>query len=307
MTSIAPHVARVLGKFARAARPVDLPSPRPLELPGRGQTCVIDVAGPSPDAPTVVLLHALATTAALSWYPSIAALSEHYRVIAFDQRWHGRGIQSDHFKLADCADDVAAVADALGVQRFVVVGYSMGGAVAQLVWKRHRDRVDGLVLAATARNFRGKPTERLWFAMTAAAMNRWGERARMGMLRVASALTHEPAALSSAADRIAPWAMTEFRSTSAWSIFAALDEVGRFDSSPWIRFVDVPTSVIVATRDRFIPTRRQRRLAATIPGAMSYDVEGNHAAIVLGAEAFVPVLVEACRSVSRRLERQRAA
>jgi pimeloyl-ACP methyl ester carboxylesterase len=301
-----PRVSSVLGRFAKAARPVDLPAPRPLDLPGRGRTCVIDAPGPE-GAPVVILLHALATTAALSWYPSIEALTEHYRVIAFDQRWHGRGIQSDEFRIADCADDVVAVADALGIGKFTLVGYSMGGAVAQLTWKRHRDRVEGLVLAATARNFRGKVTERLWFSMTAAAMNRWGERARMGMQKVASALSDQPAGLSAAADRIAPWAMSEFRSTSTWSIFAALDEVGRFDSATWINRVDVPTSVIVATRDRFIPTRRQRRLAASIPGAMTYDVEGNHAAIVLGAEEFVPVLIAACRSVTRRLERRRAA
>ena len=301
-----PRVAGVLGRFAQAAKPVDLPAPRPLELPGRGRTCVIDAPGPE-GAPVVILLHALATTAALSWYPSIEALSKHYRVIAFDQRWHGRGIQSEHFRIADCADDVVAVADALGVDKFMLVGYSMGGAVAQLTWKRHRDRVEGLVLAATARNFRGKATERLWFAMTAAAMNRWGGRARLGMQKVASALSDQPAGLSAAADKIAPWAMAEFRSTSTWSIFAALDEVGRFDSATWINRVDVPTSVIVATRDRFIPTRRQRRLAASIPGAMTYDVEGNHAAIVLGAEEFVPVLLAACRSVTRRLERRPAA
>src|SRR3954470_19186382 len=306
MARITPVVTSSLGRIAQAANPVDLAPGRPLELPGRGRTCVIDLAGP-PGAPTLILLHALATTAALSWYPSMTALSEHYRVIAFDQRWHGRGIRSEQFHLEDCADDVIAVADALGVDRFTCVGYSMGGAVAQLTWKRHRDRVEGLVLAATARNFRGKATERLWFSMTAAAMNRWGERARTGMLKVASALSDQPVGLSKAADRVAPWAMSEFRSTSVWSIFAALDEVGRFDSGTWINRVDVPTNVIVATRDRFIPTRRQRRLAASIPGAMTYDVEGNHAAIVMGAEEFVPVLLAACRSVTRRLERRPAA
>src|SRR4051794_18844207 len=264
---IVPRVAGVVGRFAKAAEPVDLPAPRLIELPGRGRTCVIDAPGPE-GAPTVILLHALATTAALSWYPSVAALSEHYRVIAFDQRWHGRGIQSEHFRLADCADDVVAVADALGVERFMLVGYSMGGAVAQLTWKRHRDRVEGLVLAATARNFRGKATERLWFAMTASAMSRCGGRAPRSMLKVGRAWSAAPAGLSTAVDRVAPWAMSEFRSTSMWSILAALDEVGRFDSATWIRQVDVPTSVIVATRDRFIPTRRQRRLAASIPGAM---------------------------------------
>jgi 3-oxoadipate enol-lactonase len=306
MTTFAHRAASVLGRVGgNAARPVDLPAPRPLDLPGRGRTCVIDVAGPA-GAPTVILLHALGTTAALSWYPSIDALAKHYRVVAFDQRWHGRGIQSEHFRLGDCADDVTAVADALGIDRFTIVGYSMGGAVAQLVWKRHRDRVDGIVLAATARNFRGKVTERLWFAMTAGAMKRWGHRARAGMLRVASALHDTPQPLSSSVERVAPWAMTEFRSTSVWSMLAAIDEIGRFDSGPWIRRVDVPASVIVATRDRFIPTRRQRRLAASIPAAMAYDVDGNHAAIVLGAEEFVPVLVEACRSVTRRIERRAA-
>lgn len=306
MATISPVLTRTLARFAKAAPPVDVPPGRPLLLPDRGRTCVIDIPGP-PGAPTLILLHALATTAALSWYPSMGALSKHYRVIAFDQRWHGRGIRADKFSLDDCADDVAAVADALGVDRFTVVGYSMGGAVAQLVWRRHRSRVEGLVLAATARNFRGKVTERLWFFLTALAMTRLGDRARLRVHRLHGMLPEHPTGLSPTAGVVAPWALAEFRSTSVWAMLAAIDDIGRFDSAPWIRRVDIPASVIVATRDRFIPTRRQRRLAAAIPGAMTYDVDGHHGAIVLGAEEFVPVLLAACRSVTRRLERQRAA
>ena len=277
-----------------------------LELPGRGRTCVIDAPGPE-GAPTVILLHALATTAALSWYPSIEALTEHYRVVAFDQRWHGRGIRCDEFRLDDCADDVIAVADALGIDKFMVVGYSMGGAVAQLVWRRHRNRVDGMVLAATARNFRGKMTERLWFGMTHTAMSRWGDGVRLRADRLHATLAEMPEILTSDHAKVGPWAMREFRSTSAWTMLAAINQVGKFDSSAWIKRVDVPTSIIVATRDRFIPTRRQRRLAASIPGAMVYDVNGNHAALVLNAEEFVPVLVTACRSVTRRRDVRAAA
>jgi 3-oxoadipate enol-lactonase len=300
MGTLTPTVTRALGRFAKAARPIDLAPGVPLELPGRGRTCVIDLAGPSPHAPTLILVHALATTAALSWYPSMTELSQHYRVIAFDQRWHGRGIKSDTFSLEDCADDVAAVADALGVEKFTVVGYSMGGAIAQLVWRRHRSRVEGMVLAATARNFRGKPTERLWFMLTNAAMGRFGERARLGMERLSARLTDTPSGLSADSSKVGPWAMAEFRSTSMWSLLAALDAVGKFESSAWIRRVDVPTSVIIATRDRFIPTRRQYSLAASIPGAMHYELDGSHAALVLSAEEFVPVLLEACASVTRR-------
>ncbi|HEU5033895.1 MAG TPA: alpha/beta fold hydrolase [Mycobacteriales bacterium] len=299
MGLLAPMLTATLGRVARAPRAVDLPPARLVELGDRGRTCVIDVPGP-PGAPTIILLHALATTAALSWYPSMQALSEHFRVVAFDQRWHGRGIRCESFRLDDCADDVVAVADALGIDHFIVAGYSMGGAVAQLVWRRHRQRVDGLVLAATARNFRGKVTERLWFSLTQLTMARWGETVRARADRLAAGLTELPSGLSADAPRVAPWAMTEFRSTSAWAVLAAIDEVGRFDSSLWIRRVDVPTSVVVATNDRFIPTRRQRRLAASIPGAQVFDVTGNHAALVLGADEFVPVLVSACRSVAKR-------
>jgi 3-oxoadipate enol-lactonase len=301
-----PVFGAAMGRFATAPGPIDLPPGRLVELPGRGRTCVVERPGP-PGAPTVILLHALATTAALSWYPSLDALGEHYRVIAFDQRWHGRGIRCDKFSLEDCADDVIAVANALGVDKFIVVGYSMGGAVAQLVWRRHRSRVEGLVLAATARNFRGKMTERLWFTMTQTTMSRWGDGVRTRADRLFATLADEPTALSATDPKVGPWALSEFRSTSAWTMLAAINEIGRFDSSAWVRRVDVPTSVIVMTRDRFIPTRRQRRLAASIPGSMVYDVEGNHAGLVLGATEFVPVLVSACRSVTRRSAERRAA
>src|SRR3954447_18098695 len=244
MARFTPVVTSSLVRIAKAAQPVDLAPGRPLELPGRGRTCVIDLPGP-PGAPTLILLHALATTAALSWYPSMTALSEHDRVIAFDQRWHGRGIRSEQFHLEDCADDVIAVADALGVDRFTCAGYSMGGAVAQLVWRRHRDRVEGLVLAATARNFRGKVTERLWFGITHRTMTRWGDGVRTRADRLASTLAELPAAMTAGDPKVGPWAMSEFRSTSAWTMLAAINEIGKFDSSAWIRRVDVPTSVIV--------------------------------------------------------------
>ena len=303
---VSPVIGAAMGRFANAPRAVDLPAGRMLDLGERGKTCVIDIPGP-PGAPTLILLHALATTAALSWYPSLDALSKQYRVVAFDQRWHGRGIRCEKFRLEDCADDVAAVADALGIDRFTIVGYSMGGAVAQLVWRRHRNRVEGMVLAATARNFRGKATERLWFTLTRTAMQRWGEGVRVRADRLHGRLDELPTGMTAADAKVAPWALTEFRSTSAWALLAAINEVGRFDSSAWIKRVDVPTSVIVATRDRFIPTRRQRRLAAAIPGSMVWDVEGNHAALVLGAEEFVPVLLSACQSVTRRCAARAAA
>src|SRR5260221_3446600 len=125
-----------------------LPPGHRLRLPGRGTTFVRDLAGP-PGAPTVFLLHGWTATADLNWFRSYAALGQRFRVLAIDHRGHGRGLQSWRpFRLEDCADDVAAVCRELGVQSAIPVGYSMGGPVAQLTWKRHRDLVSGLVLCA---------------------------------------------------------------------------------------------------------------------------------------------------------------
>ena len=56
-------------------------------------------------------------------------------------------------RLADCADDVAALVEELGTGKVIAAGYSMGGPVAQLLRRRHPDKVAGLVLCATAPAF----------------------------------------------------------------------------------------------------------------------------------------------------------
>src|SRR6266566_6327264 len=132
-----------------------------VTLPGRGVTVVREWPGP-PGASTIVLLHGVTLTADLNWSGVLPTLGRHFRVIAFDQRGHGRGIQPGRwFRLEDCADDVACLAGVLGAERVTAVGYSMGGLVAQLLWRRHPDLVDGLVLCSTGRNFRGSPLESL--------------------------------------------------------------------------------------------------------------------------------------------------
>jgi pimeloyl-ACP methyl ester carboxylesterase len=97
------------------------------------------------------------------------------------------------------------------------------------------------------------------------------------------------------------WALAEFRSTSPWAVAQAVAALGRHHSRPWLRRIDVPTAVVVMSRDRVIPSERQRALAARIPGATTHEVDAGHAGCVLAAEAFVPGLLEACSSVAARL------
>ena len=126
-----------------------LPPGQALELPGRGTTYVHHVAGPA-DAPTIILLHGWTVTGALNWFRTFEPLSKKFNVVTLDHRGHGRGIRSqERFRLEDVADDVAALAELLGLDSAIVAGYSMGGTVAQLAARRHPDLVSGLVLSAT--------------------------------------------------------------------------------------------------------------------------------------------------------------
>ncbi|HUR50500.1 MAG TPA: alpha/beta hydrolase [Mycobacteriales bacterium] len=285
-----------LRRLIKVPQVTSVPEGRYVELPGRGRTYVTDVPGPTPDAPVVVLLHALVTTATLSWYPVMQDLARTHRVIAFDQRWHGRGIRCTRFRLSDCADDVAAVLDALGIETCIPVGYSMGGAIAQLFWKQHPERVDGLVLCSTSRNFRCARRERLFFPLLAAAMTPLSPYARSRVERYASSVPELPELDCSDTS----WGRREFRSTSAWSMPEVLAELGRFNSAPWVGDIDVPTAVVVTERDRAIPARRQLRLAECIPGAEVFRFPGGHASLVLGAERFRPELLAALESVQAR-------
>jgi pimeloyl-ACP methyl ester carboxylesterase len=269
-----------------------------VELPGRGTTYVTDTPGPSPDAPTIVLLHALACTGLLTWFPAIEPLSRRYRVVTLDQRWHGQGIQSEEFSLSDCADDVAALIDALDLRNVIVGGYSMGSIVAQRVWRQHPDKIEGLVLCATTDRFQMTTTERLFFGGLGAAM--------LGARGVARSRTASRAARAAAEavdmenSDLQDWALREFRSTSPWAVAQAVTALGRHHSRPWLGRIDVPTAVVVLRKDRVIPPRRQVALARAIPGATIHDIEAGHVACVLEAELFVPALLEATSTVNAR-------
>ena len=277
-----------------------LPPGRRLELPGRGTTFIRELAGP-PGAPTLLLLHGWIATADLNWWTSYRELAREFHVVAMDHRGHGRGIRPRHrFRLVDCAGDAAAVIQALGLGPTIVVGYSMGGPIAQLTWRDHPREVRGLVLCATSRSFPTGARER-------AAISAFG----YGVSLTPGPVRHRALGmmLSRGGGRPAytEWMMDELKGHRMGDILEAGRELGRFNSAPWIGAVDVPTDVIVMTRDAVVPPGRQYQLARAIPGAVLREVEGDHIACSTSPGRFVPALVAACRDVARRSEAPRAA
>ncbi|MGW4456440.1 alpha/beta fold hydrolase [Streptomyces albidoflavus] len=102
------------------------------------------VSGP-PQAPPLVLLHALGETAA-DWDAVTATLAREHRVHALDLRGHGRSDWPGEYSLPLMRDDVRGFLDALELDRVDLVGHSLGGIVAHLLAAEHPRRVAGLVL-----------------------------------------------------------------------------------------------------------------------------------------------------------------
>jgi len=257
---------------------------------------VRDLPGPTPNAPTVLLLHGWTVTADVNWSTSYQQLQRSFRVLAMDQRGHGRGIRSLRpFRLEDCADDAAALCSELGVERVVACGYSMGGPVAQLLWRRHRDLVGGLVLCATGRRFGSDPQRGRILAVSLLGAS-LATRAASPFVRANLVGRYLEARLGK--DPQLTWAVDQVRSNDPATILQAGAALAIFDSRSWIGEVDVPTSVVVTTEDQVVAVSRQRNLAAAIPGARVEEVAGGHAVVVEAPQIFVPVLLRACDHAS---------
>jgi pimeloyl-ACP methyl ester carboxylesterase len=265
---------------------------RDVDLPRRGRISIREARGPA-GAPTVVLLHGLAATGRLNWYTAVPALAERFHVVVVDHRGHGRGIRTNHFRLADCADDVVALADALGIATLVAVGYSMGGPIAKLCWSRHPDRVHGLVLCATAKHFIHPEAQGVASAVFP------------GMVLAARVIPtfFRDRIVDRMVRGIPPgerreYVRREMSGTDPATVLQATRALIRFSSHDWVGDIDVPTAVIVTTLDELVPPRRQYKLAAAIPNAKVYEVRADHLACVSAADRFVPALIHACEHVN---------
>lgn len=278
-------------------RAPSLPPGRELVLPGRGTTFVRELPAPHDDAPTLLLLHGWTATADLNFFPVYAALGEQWRVVAIDHRGHGRGIRSRRaFRLADCADDAAAAMAELGIERYVPVGYSMGGPIAQLLWQRHHQHVAGLVLCATASSFSEGWSQRMTFL----GLSGLAGLARLTPMQLRVALT-DRLYISKKAAQWEPWAIQEAANHDWRMVLEAGHAIGSYVADEWLGAVDVPTAVVLTLRDQVVPMERQLRLLELIDSASAFRMDGPHDSIVSQAADFLAVLNAAVVDVTSRL------
>jgi 3-oxoadipate enol-lactonase len=272
--------------------PREFPPARTVVVPDRGEFFIRDTGG---DGPAVLMLHGWIGSADLNFgslYEDVADAG--YRVIAIDHRGHGRGLRAlVPFRLSDCAADAAAVIRILGLAPAIVYGYSMGGAIAQLVARDHPDIVAGLILSGTAQHWQDEELRRAWkampfvgFGLAVAPGRGW----RVALKR--AGMTTGPGAA---------WLHSEMTRHSAKDIAEAGRELGRFDSRPWLRPQSFPTSVVLTTADDAVAPAKQRELVAALEAEV-FEAAVRHLdvgalASERAAERYNPALLSALQYV----------
>ena len=218
----------------------------------------------------ILLIHGLAGSSLAEWYRIGPALAEKYRVIMVDHRSHGLSpLARDRFEVADVADDVAGVLDQVGVKDVAVVGYSMGGAIAQSLAHRYPKRVSKLVLIATFTHHPGPwRVARSVFAVLARG---WERLTGLGTPEVRTGYL---LGTGSVEEKHARWLWEETHRRDLEAGAQASLALFRFDSRPWIGRVEAPALVIIPTRDQLVPPAWQYDLAASLSSPELVELPG---------------------------------
>ena len=201
-------------------------------------------------------------------------------------RGHGRTAapkDPTRVTIEDLADDIACVLDDALVDRAVVIGHSMGVQVALETYRRHADRVAGLVLLCGAashplKTFRGTaaledllPTIQKWVHRVPRFINSITRRV------LPTRLSYEVAArLEIRRDLVEPDDFMPYLEgmarIDARLFVAMLSAAGQHSAEELLPSIAAPTLVVVGARDGFTPPERGRAMAATIPGAELLEI-----------------------------------
>lgn len=235
--------------------------------------------------PAVMLIHGVGADGS-SWDMIATSLRDNFRVIRLDLRGHGR---SGHIEGGCSLDgfvrDVIDVLDACGVGRTHIVGFSLGGMIAQLLALHHPDRVDRMILLSAVA---GRTDE---------------ERARVQQ-RLETLRTEGVAAISGAAQErwftpgfiamhpeIVAARMAQLQQNHPASYAAAYTVFSLSDLGDRLHAIRNPTLIATGEHDPGSNTRMARYMHAQIPGSRLEILPGLRHSVLVEAPERITILI----------------
>ena len=248
----------------------------------------------SADAPPLILSSGLGGSASY-WQPNIAALAEHFRVIAYDHRGTGRSDRAlpAVVTVEDFADDIVLLMDALEIERARIVGHAAGGVAALALARKASDRLGKVAIVNG------------WIKADAHFLRCF--EARLALLRHAGAeafLRAQPiflypaewiSAHSAAIDAELPHQMSAF--PGAETMEKRIAALAAFDASDWIGTLTSPVLALCAGDDMLVPWTCTEALGAANAHIQTINTSwGGHACNVTAPGTFNRLVLEFLRS-----------
>jgi 3-oxoadipate enol-lactonase len=230
------------------------------------------------------------------WAAQVRGLADVARVIAPDLRGFGEsGIPAGTVTMDTYADDMKGLLDALGVKHAVVAGLSMGGYITLAFYRRHAERVRGLILADTkagADSADGKKGRDDSIALARA----------QGSGAVGDKMLPKMLTPKTAAERpfISDAARAMMARQSVDGVVGALAAMrDRPDSMPTLEGITVPTLVVTGAEDTLIPPKEAETMQAGIRGARLVSIPGAaHLANFEAPDAFNQLVRDFMKSLA---------
>ena len=216
--------------------------------------------------PAVVLLHSFLMDGDM-FAPQVAALGDTFRLIAIDERGHGKTPEDGPFTYWDVADDVLAVADELGLDQFAVVGTSQGGFIGLRLALLAPDRVTALAVLGTSAAPEDPQVAEAYRGLGAL----WATQGPTDQL-VDMVATICIGAMDSSAWKIKLRALPSDRVTVLMN--ALVDRDGLLDR---LGEISCPTLVLHGSADAAYPVERAEEIVAAVPKAEPLVLVGGGA------------------------------
>lgn len=222
------------------------------------------------------------------WQPLVRELAGEHEIIAFDLPGTGRSDRPRWpLRMPQLAEVVTDVLDELGYEELDVLGYSLGGIVAQELAHRAPARIRRLVLCATTPGLPSMPPNPIVTALMLTPARYWNRQlAELILPIIAGGRTaHDPRELRAGLDK------RLVRPPSAMGYLFQLYALSGWSSHPWIRSVRHPALVVHGDRDPVVPLVNARYLADALPHGRLEVIRGaGHLLLLDEPHSVVPAL-----------------